>query len=169
MNAGSKQRWSAVNKLLHSMDRSSLPQSSEAKQLCNTISSFFSNKVRRMKDTIASRLAGLIYNPFIFDGAHRGPKLTEFTLVTVEEVLKQLNTMPAKSSPLDFVPTSVLKRCKRLANMSFSQGRSPTQFKLVQVSPLLKKAGMDVNDPASFRPISNLNRNTIYKIIRDWL
>jgi len=40
------------------------PQSSEAKQLCNTISSFFNNKVRRIKDTIASRLAGLIHNPF---------------------------------------------------------------------------------------------------------
>ena len=69
---------------------------------------------------------------------------------------------------MDFVPTSVLKRCKgvfapliaRLANMSFSQGWFPAQFKLVQVSPLLKKAGMDVNDPASFRPISNLNTNS---------
>jgi len=38
MNAGSKQRWSAVNEFLHSRDRSSHPQSSEAKQLCNTIS-----------------------------------------------------------------------------------------------------------------------------------
>jgi len=47
--------------------------------------------------------------------------------------------------------------------MSFSQGRFPTQFKLAQVSPLLKKAGMDVNDPASFRPIYNLN--TISKIL----
>jgi len=118
-----------------------------------------------MKDTIASRLAGLIQNPFSFDGVHRGPQLTELTPVTVSEVMKQLNTMPAKSSPKDFVPTSVLKRCKgvfasliaRLANMSFSQGRFPTQFKLTQVSPLLKKAGMDVNEPASFRPISNLN------------
>jgi len=51
MYAGSKQRWSAVNELLHSRDRSSHPQSSEAKQLCNTISTFFNNKVRRMKDT----------------------------------------------------------------------------------------------------------------------
>jgi len=33
--------------------------------------------------------------------------------------------------------------------MSFSQGRFPTQLKLAQVSPLLKKAGMDVKDPTS--------------------
>ena len=44
--------------------------------------------------------------------------------------------------------------------MYFSQGRFPAQFKLVQVSPLLKKTGMDVNDPASFRPIANLNTNS---------
>ena len=114
-----------------------------------------------MNDTIVSRLACLIHNPFVFDGVHCGPQLTEFTVVTVEEVVKQLNAMSAKSSPMDFVPTSVLKQCKgvfaplfaRLANMSFSLGRFPAQFKLAQVSPLLKKAEMDVNDPASFRPI----------------
>ena len=86
-------------------------------------------------------LAGLIHNSFVFDGVHCGAQLTEFTVVTVEEVVKQLNTMPAKSSPMDFVPTSVLKRCKgvfahliaRLANMSFSQGRFLAQFKLAQV------------------------------------
>ena len=82
--------------------------------------------------------------------------------------MKQLNSMPAKSSPMDFVPT--LKRCQgvfapliaRLANMSFGQDQFPAQFKLPQVSPLLKKAGMDVNNPASFRPISHWN--TITKI-----
>jgi len=39
-----------------------------------------------MKNTIASRLAGLIHNPYVFDGVHCGPQLTEFTLVTAEEV-----------------------------------------------------------------------------------
>jgi len=125
-----------------------------------------------MKDTTASRLAGLIHNPFFFDGVHCGPQLTEFTPVTVENVTKHLNTMPAKLSPMDFVPTSVLKRCKgvfalliaRLANISFSQGRFPTQFKLAQVSPLLRKVEIDVNDPASFRSLSNLN--TISKILQ---
>ena len=93
---------------------------------------------------ISSRLAGLIHNLFIFDGIHCGPQLTAFTLVTVDEVLKQLNNMPAKSSLMDFVPTSVLKRCKGvfapliagLASMSFCEGRFPAKFKLAQVSPL---------------------------------
>ena len=77
----------------------------------------------------------------------------------------------AKSSPMDFVPTSVLKRCNRvfvplivtLANLSFAEGRFPASFKKAQVTPLLKKEGLDSSNPANFRPISNLN--TISKII----
>src|SRR5664279_3371777 len=72
---------------------------------------------------------------------------------------------------MDFVPSSVLKRCSsvfapliaKLANLSFDQGQFPTQFKEAQVTPLLKKVGLDVTDPASYRPTSNLN--TISKII----
>jgi len=171
VNAGSKQRWSAVKELLHSRDQSSLPQLSEMKQLCNTISSFFNNKFHRMKDTIASRLPDVNYNPFICDGVHHGPQLTEFTPVTVEEVMKRLNTMPAISLPMDLVLTSVMKRCKgvfapdcKTHQYVLQSGPFPdTQFKLAQVSPILKKAEMDVNDTASFKPISNLN--TISKII----
>src|SRR5664279_1281288 len=171
MTAGSKKRWSAVNELLHSNDRSAPPPPTEAKLQCDSISAFFNNKVRRMKETIASRLSGLIYNPFAFDNMHSGSPMESFCPVTVDEVVRLLNTMPAKSSPMDFVPSSVLKRCSivfapliaKLANLSFDQGQFPVQFKEAQVTPLLKKVGLDVTDPASYRPLSNLN--TISKII----
>ena len=32
-----------------------------------------------------------------------------------------------------------------------------SSFKIAQVTPLLKKAGLDKDDPANYRPISNLN------------
>ena len=51
----------------------------------------------------------------------------------------------------------------RLANLSFAEGRFPERFKLAQVTPLLKKDGLDADDPANYRPISNLN--TISKIL----
>jgi len=47
--------------------------------------------------------------------------------------------------------------------MSFIEGRFQAQFKQAQITPLLKKTGMDVDDPASYRPISNLN--TISKVM----
>ena len=45
------------------------------------------------------------------------------------------------------------------------EGRFPEKYKTAQVTPLLKKAGMDEGDPTSYRyrPISNLS--TISKIV----
>ena len=76
-----------------------------------------------------------------------------------------LSSLPPKSSPVDYIPTSLLKTCSTvfselisiLANLSFSQGSFPTKFKFAAVSPLLKKTGLDADDPSNFRPISNLN------------
>jgi hypothetical protein len=51
----------------------------------------------------------------------------------------------------------------RLINLSFIEGSFPDQFKQAQVTPLIKKAGLDESDPSNYRPISNLN--TIGKVI----
>ena len=79
--------------------------------------------------------------------------------------------MPGKLSPLDVVPTSLLKSCTdvfspiiaHLANISFSSGHFPTSFKKAQITPLIKKPGLDCHIPASYRPISNLS--TISKLL----
>lgn len=79
--------------------------------------------------------------------------------------------MPSTSSPLDFIPTSLIKSCSgvfsqviaRLANLSFEHSTFPVKFKTAQVTPLLKKHCLDASDPANYRPISNLN--TISKIL----
>ena len=118
-----------------------------------------------MKNVVASRLVGLTTDPFRFDVPHVGQPLNLFRWVSVEEVYKLLGEIPSKSSPMDFVPTSVLKRCRRvfapliarLANLSFQEGRFPSQFKRAQVTPLIKHDGLDTSDPANYRPISNLN------------
>ena len=69
------------------------------------------------------------------------------------------------SSPLDYIPTSLLKSCadtfsiliSHLANLSFTQATFPSKFKQALISPLLKKLGLPKSDIANFRPISNLN------------
>ena len=79
--------------------------------------------------------------------------------------------MKSKCSPVDVIPSSIIKLCpdifgaiiSRLANMSFDQCTFPTSYKSAQIRPLLKKPGLDPNDPASYRPISNLS--TISKIL----
>ena len=99
------------------------------------------------------------------------PQLDILAPTTVEEVSRLITRLPNKTSPLDYIHTSVVKACSdvfaplitKLANLSFTEGRFPGNFKLAQVTPLLKKAGLDITDPANYRPISNLN--TISKII----
>ena len=103
--------------------------------------------------------------------SHTGQKLNDFTPVTPAEVTKLLNSMSSKSSPLDYVSTSLLKSCastfsiliSHLANLSFDQAAFPSKFKHALITPLLKKPGLSKSDPSNFRSISNLN--TIGKIL----
>lgn len=79
--------------------------------------------------------------------------------------------MPNKTSPLDLLPSNILKSCAdflspfiaTMANLSFDTGTFPSCFKTAQVTPILKKQGLDVGDPASYRPISNLH--TLSKLL----
>ena len=65
----------------------------------------------------------------------------------------------------------LLKKCAdifapiicHLANLSFCEGVFPDRFKKAQVTPLIKKAGLDPEVPANYRPISNLV--TISKVL----
>ena len=90
---------------------------------------------------------------------------------SVDEIIKLINSLPNKSSPLDIIPVFLLKQfsgifasiiCK-LSAFSFSQGIFPTSFKTAQVTPLLKKYNLDPMQPSIYRPISNLS--TLSKIL----
>jgi len=82
-----------------------------------------------VNDTIVSRLAGLVPNSCVFDGVQCGPQLTQFTLVTVEEVVKQLNT------------ASQIVAHGLHANVCIMSGPVPGTIKLAQVSTTSQKDG----------------------------
>lgn len=158
--------WRTVNGLLHPRK-----SSKSHRGLCDSFSTFFTDKITRVKSTVMSMKAqyGLDAPNELSQAV--GPSLTDLDSVTPSEVLKILSRLPNKTSPLDYVHTSVLKSCSdvfaplisHLANLSFSEGRFPESFKMAQVTPLLKKVGLDESDPANYRPISNLN--TIGKVL----
>ena len=85
--------------------------------------------------------------------------------VTPAEVSKLLQSMPNKSSQLDYISTSLLKLCadifsiliSHLANLSSTQATFPSKFKLALISPLLKKPGLPKSELSNFWPISKLN------------
>jgi len=166
-----KRRWDVVKELLHEDDRQPDRTADESQSFCLAASSFFIHKLDRIKKSINAQLVGSSYDPAASDVQHTGPRLSIIKPVTVHDVAKIIRSMPAKSSPLDFVPTSLLKSCSdvfakliaHLANLSFTEGRFPTRFKKAQITPLLKRPGLDKDLPENYRPISNLN--TISKVL----
>ena len=160
-----RQVWSNVKDLLHT-DHSTDKTNNDT-TFCSKLATFFAHKVNNIKATIAWSLAGLIYDPLASD-RHL---LSAFPAVTDDEVAKLIALMQAKSSPLDFVPTSLMKACRytfahviaRLANFSFEHSTFPANFKTASVTPRLNKHGLDADDPANYYPISNLN--TVSKVL----
>jgi len=79
--------------------------------------------------------------------------------------------MPNKSSPVDFIPTSIIKSCSdvfvpliaHLAKLSFIEGKFPSRYKTPSVTPLLKKKKLDPDVASNYRHISNLH--TISKML----
>ena len=165
-----KRLWTTIKSILHSSPPNEQLSPPVSQSLANSLASFFHQKIVSLKDSIALKLQGSP-TPFDFDLPHSGEVLSDFTPVTPAEVSQLLRSMSNKSSPLDYIPTSLLKSCantfsiliSHLANLSFTQATFPSKFKLALISPLLKKPGLPKSDLANFRPISNLN--TIGKIL----
>jgi hypothetical protein len=141
--------------------------------LCDKFSAFFAEKIRNAKVKVSALKAHL--TPTVprsgTEPKNSGVLLDILAKTSDSEVSQLIARLPNKTSPLDYIHTSVLKSCSdvltplvvRLANLSFAEGRFPDRFKIAQVTPLVKKDGLDATDPANYRPISNLN--TISKII----
>ena len=79
--------------------------------------------------------------------------------------------MPAKSSPVDSIPTSVVKNCPevfaeliaQLVSLSFVEGKFPDTYKQALVTPSLKRECLDRDVFVNYRPMSNLH--AISKIV----
>src|SRR6478609_8729872 len=161
--------WSCVKGLLH-MNNQSAPHEPG---MYNRFPSFFDEKITKVKSKISTMRAQLTPDLSQVQTTNdlSEPCLDSLAEVSVAEVSKLISRLPNKSSPLDYLHTSVIKSCSDvlapliacLANLSFAEGRFPDRFKLAQVTPLIKKDGLDSNDPANYRSISNLN--TISKVI----
>lgn len=168
---GSRQQWSAIRDVLHSTAPSELLSTDDCSRRCTAFANYFTNKILTIKTAIANQLTGQPGDPLEADRPHVGPPLCDLKPVDLEEVANLLSSMPGKSSPMDIFPTSLLKSCAdifapiivRLCNLSLSSGKFPAAYRSASVTPLLKKEGSDPDDPANYRPISNLN--TLSKIL----
>jgi len=132
--------------------------------VCSSFSDYFSDKITKLKQAVArDKLSHPTH--LSADNPHLGTSFNTLCRVNTAEVLKIIRALPPKSSPLDFIPTSLIKSCSHvfsditatLANLSFEQGMFRTEYKAAVVTPLLKKSGLDSASPANYRPVSNLS------------
>ena len=166
-----KNMWRTTRDLLHTSSTGGLDDG-DCAEMTTAFSQFFLNKVARINETIRSTHCQMPLINLLPDNiVHFGPQLMDFGSVSVKEVRILIGSMSSKSSPLDVLPTSLVKSCidvfapvvARLANLSFASGKFSTVFRMAQVLPLLKKQGLDCMSPGNYRPISNLK--TISNII----
>jgi len=127
--------------------------------------------LRTKCSTLLQQSAPNICSHTNFDLSHTGFPFSDFTPVTPTEVRNLINSTDLKSSPVDVIPSLLIKSCinsfsviiSHLANLSFSQGHFPSKFKKAQITPLLKKPNLDPSDLSNYRPISNLS--TVSKLL----
>ena len=160
-----------LKQLLHSKDIDRTLTTAECSKLCQTLSTYFVDKITILKQSIIDKLSALNDDYHFYPPPHSGPCLDTISPVTAPEVYRILSSISNKSCRLDFIPTSLIKACPSvftdlittLANLSFQQACFPILFKKAIVTPRLKKPDLDKDLPSSYRPISNLNN--IAKII----
>ena len=149
-----------MRQLLHHGSGAAWYHGLDTASFATDLSNYFADKVKLVKAKVDAGLKAAVNTSH---GAGP-PSAVSSTLqslypVTPSEVRRLLLAAPAKTSPLDSLPISIVKACStefsvilaNMANLSFSSGRFPTAWKDGLVSPLLKKPGLDPADFKNFR------------------
>jgi hypothetical protein len=158
--------WRNVKGLLHPGTSSTILLPG----LCQSTASFFATIIFKVQASV-NCLKSQHAPPPPLQQPNASTIFHQLELTLVSEVSKLIMRLPNITYPLDFIHTSIIKSCSdvmvpliaQLVNLSFSEGRFPSKFRLAQISPVLKKADLDKNNPVKYRSISNWNN--IGKII----
>ena len=118
-----------VRDLLHTKTPTRINTSDESKTLADGLGVFFKEKILKLKKTVKTRINLNDHKALDFDQPFNGQPMDTLPIVSQAEVFKLLAGLPPKSSPMDFIPTSLLKSCSdvfsiiiaKIANLSFEE------------------------------------------------
>ena len=155
----SRKLWRELHKTLNRVSDATLPSHKSEKSLANQFASFFSNKMKKIRDNFAPSGTEYDVHP-----PSDPPKTTVFRQVSEEVVDKIIKTSQRKSCLLDPLPTFLIKECidilrpslTKLVNCSLMEGCVPDAFKSAVVT-LIKKPNLPSNDLKNYRPVSGLS------------
>jgi len=139
-----------------------LPNGGSPKEIAQTFSNFFTQKIESIRNELQSSANPL---PHLSDlSTVVSEPLVAFVPASQEEVRAIIEKSPDKSCELDPVPTWLLKQCldellplvTNIINTSMEESYVPKDFKCAHIRPLLKKPGLDPDTLKHYRPVSNL-------------
>ena len=160
-----------MNGLMGSTKVSPLPKHSSAGILVNDFNVYYVSKVKAIREGLDAMIASGDVTAHTsetssFVSSHGDAAcLRVFDPVNADQIKSIIIASPTKSCELDPLPTSLLKLVvdilavpiATIVNLSLSSGVVPSSLKLGLVSPLLKKASLDPDVLANYRPVTNLS------------
>ena len=165
---GNDQRklFKLIKRLTDGTSTTEYPPAESNEQLGDEFGAFFINKIDKImadiEDTV--RAENIPSSNQYSTDRRIDNQLTNFRSLTVDEVKKIISKSKTKSSKLDPIPTDILKDCldevimpiTDIINSSLQEGVFPSNWKTALVTPLLKKADLELSYK-NFRPVSNLS------------
>ena len=138
-----------------------LPLVPDSIMFANNMGNYFIGKIENIRKKLDA-IPGLSY------GSDKYPEynstMTEFNILTEEDVIRLIKNSTLKSCPLDPMPSRLVSECSsflsvrltKIINSSLQNGHFPKTWKDAMVFPLLKKIGVDFALD-NLRSVSNLS------------
>ena len=157
-NNAHKELFNVCQSLLDVPKSSKLPSYNSPITMATNFNNFFIEKIEKIRSSFTDQR--------IISGngmdTYNGPVMSQFRLVSPEELKKILSSKPIKASQQDPIPTILLRACVNellpaltlLVNLSLTSG-SMEGLKKSVITPLLKKAGLDPEVLKNYRPVCN--------------
>ncbi|XP_068675358.1 uncharacterized protein [Montipora foliosa] len=100
----------SIDTLLQRQTVKRYPSADNDQQLANDFADFFTAKIERIREELAFRKSGLVHFPGLIKPACLS-RLSEFDLVTDDDVLKLIRGSTIKACNLDPLPATIMRSC----------------------------------------------------------
>ena len=152
-----KKLYNLVYGLMGKEKSSPLPDHTDKESLANDFANYFMSKIEKIREELEGYI---LYKP-------QGWNIREFSnfrLFSDEEVRTIIMGMKTKSCEMDPILTELLKKCiaevlptiTKIINISLRDSVFVDKWKTAIICPLLKSFLLEIQESASYCPVSNL-------------
>ena len=156
-----KALYKSIRNLLGDNESTTYPSSISNKKLADDMATFYFEKTKQIREEIQIQRQYTYHNTNEITPPSR---LTDFELLTTENVTKLIKGMNNKSHPDNPVPVWFIKEnaevfapiFRSIINKSFLEAKFPSSLKLGTIRPILKDKDSDIENFQNYRPVTNI-------------